>query len=236
MKARTVVGAFGAVAVAGFIACVVDRAIVLLSGVDHRYELWSGGGLTSAVLLGIAWGMLAVIACAACTLFFVGARAVLGRARRRKPAPSAESTRGTGISATKAATLLSLVILVLASPVILLAAYAAYVDWPRYSVESSSVSPDGRFRLDNEGASTFDRSYRRIRLVRVGADTGDRFFCEGAGGDLVGTFASNDAFVITFPDYVGRQPTTAVFSERVQFDPNDLSRSDVTLLGGASTC
>lgn len=178
-----------------------------------------------------------MFAFAACTLVFVGARLVLGRARRRGPAPSTDSLPEAGISVTKAATLLSLVILVLASPVILLAAYAAYAAyWPRCTVESSSVSPDGRFRLDNEGASTFDRTYRRVRLVRVGTDTDDRFLCEGADGDLVGAFASNDAFVITIPDYVGREPTPAVFPERVQFDPNDLSHADVTLLGGASTC
>ena len=98
------------------------------------------------------------------------------------------------------------------------------------------MSPDGRFRLDNEGASTFDRSYRRIRLVRVGDESDDRFFCEAAGGDLVGTFVDDNAFVVTFPDYVGKEPNLGVFAERVQFDPADLRRADVTLLGGANTC
>jgi hypothetical protein len=139
------------------------------------------------------------------------------------------------MTARRAATLISAGILVLGAPVIFLTALALVVEATRYRVDSSSTSPDGRFRIDNERATTFDHSYQRVRLVRR-ADGADRTFCAGAGGSLVGTFTGNDALVITFPDTVGQAPDPKVVSERIQFDPDDLDRADVTLLGGATEC
>ena len=112
MKPRRVVEIFLAVGVFAFIAGVVDRGVVLASGSDHHYELWSTGGAISAILLGLAWAMLAVIGFAFLTLLCIAVAKVFQRLRP----PSREATNlpegdSSSMSATRAATMLNAVIL-----------------------------------------------------------------------------------------------------------------------------